>query len=258
MKIFIFLFLINSFNLKAFTLNNNGHLAFNHDQVTVNVAKGFCTNIGISDDELLSIVKDATENFWNRSPTSRLKLVAGSLKTVSSNFQTGLICNSGTDCEPNSALAVDRDILISCNNNSSNFSSSGVLAVTVPNNISNSDIVGSLIIINDVSATNSFKSKSRDQKVAIIAHEIGHAFGLGHSPISSALMYYSLVKYREALGQDDIDGITYLYPKQQPISCGSISESSDSKGQHLFGLLIGFIFIYFLRKLLPRFSHSAS
>lgn len=50
----------------------------------------------------------------------------------------------------------------------------------------------------------------------IIAHEIGHVLGLGHSHDSAALMYYDAsAKTNLALAQDDIDGITYLYPRDE-------------------------------------------
>src|SRR5690606_21495045 len=47
-----------------------------------------------------------------------------------------------------------------------------------------------------------------------IAHEIGHAIGLGHAEDNQkeALMYFRLVNQRKELGQDDIDGVSFLYP----------------------------------------------
>lgn len=243
--------------MSAFTLNNNVNLAFNTNPVKINIANGFCTNIGIDEAELLSIASDAVSNYWNRAPTASLKMRSGSLQNVSSNFNTGLICNSGTNCDPNPALAVTSDILISCNQNSSNFSSNMVLAVTVPNNISGSTILGALIILNDTATSNQFSLKSRDEKVAIIAHEIGHAIGLGHSPVRDSLMYYQTVPNRRSLGQDDLSGLTYLYPKSQPISCGSIEDINHPTGMFissLLGFLMAYMIFYFLYlKLRPRF-----
>lgn len=255
---FIFIFISLIFiKAYAFTLNNNASMAFGENEVRVNVAAGFCSNLGIDDNELLSIVNDAVE-FWNHSPTSRLKIRGGGLKSVSANFHTGLICNSGTSCDPNPALAVSSDILLSCNNNASNFPSNGVLAVTVPNNYTNTTILGSLMLLNDQS-NNPFQSKTRDEKVAIIAHEMGHAIGLGHSPVRDSLMFYAVVPLRRSLGQDDIDGITYLYPKEQPVSCGTISDIS--KKNTISGFFIGFIISILLAyalKLRPRIAHSRS
>lgn len=259
MKNLLILFFL-SINSYAFTLNNNVNLAFTQNPVKVNIASGFCANIGRDETELLSMVSEATEQYWNKSPTSRLKLKAGVLQSVSANFNTGLICLTGTNCDPNTALAVSSGVLISCNTNSSNFSSNSVLAVTVPNNISGTVITGSLIILNDTATNNQLAQKSRDELVAILAHEIGHAIGLGHSPVRDSLMYYSVVPNRRSLGLDDIDGITYLYPKEQPMACGTVEDISKKGPGISFSLglfIIGLFYLLYL-KLRPRFSHSRS
>jgi hypothetical protein len=63
-------------------------------------------------------------------------------------------------------------------------------------------------------------------------------------------MYYATLENRTALGRDDMDGITYLYPKKQPTKdliggCGTIS--FDKKGPDwTSGLLLGFAIIFML------------
>jgi hypothetical protein len=260
MKFLIIIFIFFTTMNYAFTLNNNASLAFSQNPVKVNVASGFCSNIGVDENELLSMAQEAVLQYWNKAPTSRLKLRSGSLQSVSTNFKTGLICLTGTNCDPNPALVVDSGILISCNTNTTNFSTNAVLAVTVPNNISGSVIDGSLIILNDTATNNQLAQKSRDEFVAILAHEIGHAIGLGHSPVRDSLMYYSVIPNRRSLGVDDIDGVTYLYPKQQPVACGTIKDLSkkDPGISFFMGPMIMAIFYLLYLKLRPRFSHSRS
>lgn len=244
MKFLLFVFtIVMSAQSDAFTMNNSAKIVFAQDEVKVNVAGGFCTNLGMTDEDLLAIVGNAVDTFWNKSPTSRLKLRKGSIVNVATDFHTGTICMPSTNCEPNPDLAVASDILISCNNNSANFSSSAILAVTIPNNISGTTILGSLVLIND-QASNQFDTKSRTEQASIIAHELGHAFGLGHSPVQDSLMYYATMSKRLALGRDDIDGISYLYPKQQPFSgCGTVDFNGGDKPNWWGGLLIGFSII---------------
>lgn len=286
MRAWPFFFLIVFSSAHAFTLNNSATLTFGNDKVSVNIAQVAtaskrCTNIGIDEYELLSIAADAVSQYWNKAPTSRLKLSGGNVVGKANAFADDLICSASTSCDPNPTLAVSNDILIACNQNTTNFSSPGVLAVTVPNNIDGKTILGSLILINDL-ASNQFKYKSREEKVSIIAHEIGHAFGLGHSPVKDSLMYYATVNMRQSLGADDIDGISYLYPTQQPVSCGTVEMNDDQIPSRILpirglasppgnknpnawlGLFMGFLSITFLNqalqylKLRPRLWHSRS
>lgn len=231
-----------SINAKAFTFNNSAKLVFSQDEVLVNVAAN-CTNLGITNEELLSLVGSAVDNFWNQSPTSRLKLKKGSVMNVAAAFHTGEICVSGTNCDPNPILKVANDILISCNENTVNFPSTAILGVTIPNNISGSTIQGALVLIND-QAGNQFEDKTKNEKISIIAHELGHAFGLGHSKVEDSLMYFMTMSKRVALGRDDIDGISYLYPKQQPkAGCGTVDFDGGTGPNWWSGLFLGFSII---------------
>jgi hypothetical protein len=47
---------------------------------------------------------------------------------------------------------------------------------------------------------------------SVILHENGHVAGLGHSSDTSAVMYAYYSGLRRSLHQDDIDGISFLYP----------------------------------------------
>ena len=241
-----FFFLIITSKAQSFTMNNSARLAFGQDEVMVNVASGFCQNLGISDATLLSLVGNAVDKFWNKAPTSRLKLRQGSLINVANAFKTDSVCVASTNCTPNTTLQVSSDILISCNTNNSNFPTTAILGVTIPNNISGGTIIGSLIVLNDNSGT-LLAQKNNDEITSIIAHEIGHAIGLGHSPVEDSLMYFATRDKRKSLGRDDIDGVTYLYPKKEPISaCGSIDLGEKSPPNWWGTLLIGFALVSLL------------
>lgn len=206
-----------------------------------------CSPTGLTNDEILSLAIEGAEIFWNRVATSNILLSRGELKSVSGSFETDTICSSGanSNCIPNSALKVDKEILIACNSNTTNFSNNAyVMAVAVPTNIEDNKIVGSLILINSsgTTATNVFGKADREQQVSILAHEIGHALGLGHSGVKDSLMYYESIENRSSLGWDDIQGITYLYPREQTLACSSVAvhprNSEQSKNMmNLFSLI---------------------
>ncbi|MBO6938805.1 MAG: matrixin family metalloprotease [Deltaproteobacteria bacterium] len=56
---------------------------------------------------------------------------------------------------------------------------------------------------------------------SIILHEAGHYYGLGHSDLSSATMYFAYQGGIDALGTDDQNGICTLYPGEGggPVDC---------------------------------------
>lgn len=241
---FVLLLIFLPFNFAwSFSFNNSGEAAFDRDVIKVNVFDDAASECGgtTTPAELLELTKTAIEQYWNRVPTSSLFLEVGSLVSSSKPYATENLCNPGTSCTPNENLKVDNDILITCNiedtASTGNFTSAGILGKTIPNNTSGAKIMGSLILINGCSTAlcgfdNLFDTLERDEKVAVIAHELGHALGLGHSPVKDSLMYYSIIPNRRSLGWDDIDGITYLYPTLQPLgsSCGTIAEVTKNSG----------------------------
>lgn len=285
MKFFI-LFLLTFSTAEAFTLNNNFGASFKKNKVNVYVAgDSVCT--GITQADLESLVGPAVDDFWNEVPTSRLRLKASGF----SNPIPTVDINTATLCSPTDTACINGatssilppvdGIVISCNNEPKNFNGgNAVVAVTVPNSFSGKKIKGAVILINDNAniAGDGLRALSQKDRIGVIAHEIGHAIGLGHAKEDEpeALMYFKVVDLRTSLGQDDIDGVTYLYPVKVD-GCGlldSLVASSvaikkdddhddDQKGggTPLWQMGIGFLFMIAfaqLLKLVPRFKHSAS
>lgn len=224
MKTLVFLTSLLLASAHAFTLNNSAGARFPNDEVQVHVSDQTCSRIGLSNSRLLELVGVAVDRFWNTVPTSRLTLRAGTLISTSADYQTDDLCsNSGSTCTPSSTFVHSNDIIIACNETSSNFSNStSILAVATITNATGIDILGSVILLNDAIGTQ-LADSGEDELISTLAHEIGHAIGLGHSRFEYNLMHYASSSSRFYLGEDDVDGVTALYPAEQPFgSCGTI------------------------------------
>lgn len=252
----------------AFTLNNAAGAHFNSDVVTIRMASTDCLNLGVSKDEIMNMTIEGVQKFWNPVASSRLELVRGETKDVAATFRTSALCVGGitSPCDPNPDLVYESDIIIGCNANLNNFNSTSILALTLPNNVEGETINSALVLINDRPG-NVFGNLSRNEMVAVLAHEIGHAFGLGHSEFESALMYFTPINDRERLGQDDVEGITYLYPKQVKVlgesTCGTLAVGGDDPPSGnflalmLFGLGISTALAWAVRAARARFPKAA-
>jgi hypothetical protein len=201
---------------QAYTLNNNFGASFKNNRVNVMIDRDTtCSTAGVTPYELQDMIDPAIEDFWNRVPTSSLRLKNGGFTaTTVANISTGRLCApTNTTCINNAGanvIAPVTEIVIACNNEADNFGDPSVLAVTIPNNFSGKSIKGAVILINESSTA--FANLSRSDKIGVLAHEIGHAIGLGHSDVKASLMYYRTTDQRKSLGEDDIRGVSYLYP----------------------------------------------
>lgn len=231
MKYLIALLLTNT--ALAFTLNNNFGAGFKKSKVKVYVAADTtCSNAGVTAQELSDLINPAIDNFWNQVPTSALRLRNGGFAApIGNDINADRLCSpTDTACINSGSPIIPpvSGILIACNANLANFGGAGnVLAVTVPNNFSGKKITGAVILINDDPSA-VFRNLSHKDKVAVLAHEIGHAIGLGHAENKNkeALMYYKTVDMRSNLSQDDIDGVSYLYPVKLD-GCGLMKTIDD-------------------------------
>lgn len=141
---------------------------------------------------------DKALKLWNSAPTSNLRLSRGadSSATAASNPPV-LVCST--------TFGADTGAPVNSVPGAGSFGISG------------DRIVSGILTLNaEAGAGANISNFTETQLAIIIAHELGHVFGLGHSEEQSALMYYNAsTKETFALHQDDIDGITYLYPRDE-------------------------------------------
>jgi hypothetical protein len=172
--------------------------------LTFNVNESSCTSLGISASTLNSAIDSAIE-LWNKSPTSKLKLARGS--TVTSTSAT----NPPT---------------IYCSNTAQSNTTAGIGGVSTSGG---TPVQGYLYLNGDSTMDAYFNNLTSTQQQVVLAHEIGHVLGLGHSENEYAMMYYDISsKENLNLSQDDIDGLTWLNPRDELkngiMGCATIQE----------------------------------
>ncbi len=245
----------------AFTLSTSNGAAFSKEsasELKVNVEDGGGTcNLGLTPNELLDMAVVAAERFWNRAPTSNLKIVRGEVVDVS-GFESDDLCSPDSPCTPTATFQHTHGLLLGCNENVSNFTNTAILGLSVPTVLSGKTIQSASVLFNG-RAGSRFLTLTYDEQVATIAHEVGHALGLGHATSNDSLMYYQTVPTRNDLGADDIRGISYLYPKTQVVdlNCGSLAYLPGSDGKPPKGGLAILLALVMLVSIYKRSRHSA-
>ena len=124
-KLITLLILLYSTSSFAFTLAVSNGAYFKNNTIKVNVADN-CSNLAMSASALLSLSVEAAEQFWNKVPTSRLRIEQGVALSVSGAFSTDAVCSSDNPCVPNPSLIHTKEILVACNTNASNFPNTSI------------------------------------------------------------------------------------------------------------------------------------
>ncbi len=197
MKILIFTLLIQT-TASAFTLiYNNG---WEDPTLTFHLNPAGCR------PETATLIQESMD-LWNSIPNSELKLV---LRTSSTATPAQAVSGTASEaavivCDPafgTTFAGVDPDGAIGVGGAYPNSAGRLTLGFVVLNVES-----GTIANFNNLNTTLA--------KVAL-AHEIGHALGIGHSTDTAALMNYSTgAKQNFSLAEDDINAINYLYGRDE-------------------------------------------
>ena len=226
----------------GFTLNPNTGKGFKSNNIKIDIADSDCSGAGFSTSKLKSLTKNAVDHYWNNVASSAVNIkvtgIDSSIDIDGMDHTTAL-----------NSVVPDNRIVAGCNDDADDFGDPTILGSALMS-CSGSRCKAVLILNANNSRLNDFSSKELE---AVIAHEIGHAIGLGHSESKHNLMYYSVGgKNQKWLGLDDIDGVNYLYPHDAELlgvfgNCGSVqSINEDSPFAFLKSLFLGIFLIFFL------------
>jgi len=178
---------------------------------------------GWSDDEILFHLNptDCPDNIasllakaravWNSVPTSRLTMSVG----TETNTTIDEINNASATEVPAILCVMDMA--------GSNLDGSLIPAIAFGQNVDENGVLnyGAIAINVDESTSQSLTLMPEGTAIAVLAHEMGHILGLGHSTESKALMHQDVTKRKSAtLHQDDSDGLSYLYPRHESAGDG--------------------------------------
>ncbi len=226
---------------RAFTLSYSS--ALQGWQGTTLTFKTNFSNCGMPVAELYSAVDQALE-LWNTVPTSRLRLERGDEVTTT---VAQALAGSAASGLPTPLLICDPDmentfrVGVSPNlDPDPAFSSNNIPAVTVqaPTALT---LDYAVLVLNSESGRSARVSNLVPTTLAVVlAHEIGHVLGLGHTADPVNLMYYdATARTRLSLSQDDMDGVAYLYPRGEPgqnglFGCGTLTVGGEGppRGPH--------------------------
>jgi hypothetical protein len=198
-----------SSSARAFTLISNLVTSgWNTETLVFDVNETSCSALGISVAELEADL-DAAIELWNRAPTSKLKLARGTAVTATNTGTNPphLVCNSGVITSPDVVPGEAAGIAVS----------------------GGRPVQGYIQINGDQTRAAYFGNLTATQAQIVLAHEMGHILGLGHAENDYALMYYDIsAKTNLNLSQDDIDGISWLNPRDETqgglFGCGTLMD----------------------------------
>ena len=231
---------------QAFTLNydstNKKNLsAWTNSTITFDYNFTNCP-ASVSVSTLTAAVQTALD-VWNGVPSSSLTLTLGSAVTTTAAQAKAKNTAGNPIIVCDTAYTADTSL-------DGNYSPAAAAVGSVD---ANWHINYAVLYLNaEVGKTDIISNVPTSLLSIIMAHEIGHSIGFGHSSDTHALMYYDAsLKTTLNLSKDDVDGVTYLYPRNElsgsgALGCATISAAGtaggsgfgNSKNQFEFALLL--------------------
>ncbi|MEC7183052.1 MAG: matrixin family metalloprotease [Bdellovibrionota bacterium] len=244
LPLLILLFFITS-KAYSFTLLWNIPPRFPSGNITIKVNTTSCSSgVPESYTEIQTLLKEAADTYWNQIYSSSLNFKVEGTITVDNDI------NKIKEAA-NNFVAVGCDDL-----GTQGTYAAASLDCSKSNNICTN--AKGYMVINHNTVNSPWKNADRNIKIAVLAHELGHTIGIGHSQKSYALMYFSTSNsdIQTYLSEDDADAATFLYPDDPALlglggDCGAVASTQPNPSYEktfLYGLspLIGLLFGAFL------------
>lgn len=211
----------------AWTILSSGLRGYQTKSLTVYVNTTGCS---VAPSAVLEAV-DKAITVWNGVATSSLALSRADSTATAAEFLAG----TATASVP----LIVCDTSFGANNPGVNVD--GVPAAT-RTGTSNPLDYSAVLLNSQAGALAAIDQLSQERLNITLVHELGHALGLGHSSNPAAMMYYSIAGKTVAyLTEDDRDGITYLYPRNEfeggAFGCAAVHRPESRLGD-LSGVLI--------------------
>lgn len=220
----------------AFTLNSDDHSlkGWNTTTLKINYNPSDCpANIDLKQIMLQAI------DVWNNVPAADIRLELGNV-------------TSTTPGEARSGEAKDFPVVV-CDQrfkNTTNMDANvvpGVGGIAV-NSDSHRIVYGYSLLNAEDTTSADIGHLANERVVVVVAHEIGHVLGLGHSKDHGSLMFPNVSNLHKAsLSLDDIAGLRHLYPPGHAeipgMSCASLTDLDEHDDTNSFLQFAAFILL---------------